>query len=86
MQYLSELPEVSSIGRDGDLVELELEQEIEELPNLGDSDPIVLVARYGGDLIVVAGEVVSHDNIEGPQIWCRLKFKHSMYGQFSILQ
>lgn len=84
MQYLSELPEISSIGRDGDIVELELEQSIEELLDHGENDPIVLTARYGGDLIVVVGEIVKHENIDGPHIWCRLKMKEVMYGQFYI--
>jgi len=84
MQYLSELPEISSIGRDGDLVELELEQGIEELPDLGDNDPIVLVAKYAGDIVVVVGQVAEHENVEGPHIWCRLKLSGSRYIQGNI--
>lgn len=83
MQYLSELPEISSIGRKDDMVELEIEQGIEELPDLGDDDRIVLVAKYASDIIVVVGEVIEHENIEGPDIWCRLKLK-GRYVQASI--
>jgi len=75
MQYLSELPEISSIGRDGNLVELELEQDISgEMPDPSDA-PVVLVATYAGDIFVVVGEVVDFKRIEGPEVWCRLKMK-----------
>lgn len=75
MQYLSELPEISSIGRKDDLVELELESPIEDISGYDDADPLVLVAKYAGDIIVVVGQVVELENVEGPHIWCRLKMK-----------
>ena len=77
MQYLSFLPEVSSIGVEGDIIELELEQEIKELPELGDDDPVVLTARYAGQIIVAVGQVIEYENIEGPDVWCRMKIKGS---------
>jgi len=82
MQYLSELPEISSIGVDGDIISLELEQRIEELPDLGDSDPVVLTAHYAGQIVVAVGQVIEHKNIEGKSsvlkatdVWCRIKIK-----------
>jgi len=82
MQYLSFLPEVSSIGVEGDIIELELEQEIKELPELGDDDPVVLTARYAGQIIVAVGRVIEHENTGGPgrgsqSYWCRMKMKGS---------
>ena len=77
MQYLSELPEISSIGVDGDIIELELEQGIEELPDLGGNDPVVLTAKYASQIVVTVGQVVEHENIEGLYVWCRIKIKGS---------
>lgn len=77
MQYLSELPDISSIGVDGDIIELELEQRIEELPDLADDAPVVLTAHYGGQLVVTVGLVIKHENIEGPDVWSRIKIKGS---------
>jgi len=75
MQYLSELPEISSTSVDGDIIELELEQEVDSLPDLGDEDPVVLVARDSTGVTVVVGKVVEHENIGGPDIWSRIKIK-----------
>lgn len=76
MEYLSELPQISSIGVDGNIIDLELEQGVEEL--LGDNGPIVLTAKYAGQIVVTVGEVIEHENIEGPDhVWCRIKIKGS---------
>ena len=84
MQYLSELPEVGSIGVDGDLIDLELEGRVEELTEPCPDDPVVLIARHGGQIVVVVGQVIKHENFEGKssvaqanQAWCRIKIKGS---------
>ena len=74
MQYLDTLPHVSCVSVEGDIIELELEEEIDKLDSFPDS-PQVLIANYAGQITVVVGEVLEHENIEGPQIWCRLKMK-----------
>lgn len=77
MQYLTELPGVSFIGVDGDIIELELENEVQPLSELGDEQPVVLVAKYAGQIVVTVGQVIEHENIERPCVWCRMKIKGS---------
>lgn len=90
MQYLSELPEIGSIEVDGNFIELQLEQEIEKLPEQyhisaispqGDHDPVVLTARHAGQIVVVVGQAIEHENISEAHIggndWCRMKIKGS---------
>lgn len=79
MQYLTELPEVSSIGVDGDIIELELNQEIEELSEFAiRQKPVVLVANYAGQIVVAVGQVIEHKTVKGgPEVWCRIKIKGS---------
>lgn len=77
MQCLDELPRVSSIKVSGNIIELELEQQIEKLPYLGDDHPTVLVAKYAGQVIVAIGRVEEHENIEGPNLWSRIKIRGS---------
>ena len=82
MQYLSELPRISSISVGGHNIELELEQEIENLPErfvaLGDYDPVVLVAEHCGQIVVAVGRVVEHKDLSGPEVWSRVKIKGSI--------
>lgn len=80
MQYLRELPEISSLGVDGDSIELELEQEIEKLPELR-GESVVLTARYAAQIVIVVGQLIEHENIEGgPEVFCRIKIKGSCVG------
>ena len=76
MQYLSRLPEISSIRVTGDIIELEMEAAIGNLPDSGD-DPVVLTGRYAGPIVVVVGQIIEYEDIAGPDIWCRLKIKGS---------
>ena len=76
MEYLNALPDISSIGVDGDIIDLELEQEVEEL--FGDNVTIVLTAKYAGQIVVTVGKVIEHENIEAlDHNWCRIKIKGS---------
>lgn len=80
MQHLSELPAISSIGIEDDIIELELEAELEKLPDRGDEDPVVLVARYAGQITVTVGEVLEQETIDvnmGMETWTRIKIKGS---------
>lgn len=77
MQYLSELPQIGSIGVDGDIIELELEQEVEQLPDHGVNDPIVLTADFSGQIVVTAGQVIEYKKFEGTDAGCRIKIKGS---------
>ena len=77
MQYLSDLPEVSSISIDSDIIELELEEPIEKLPECGDNEPVILVAKGGNEITTVVGQLIELENIKGPEVWCRLKIKGS---------
>jgi len=67
---------------EGDIIELELEQEVEKLPAPQEQFPIVLTAKYAGQLIVTVGQVIEHENfggvhgIEMPP-WSRIKIKGS---------
>jgi len=81
MQYISELPQVSSIGVGGDIIELELEQEIDQLP-YGVNEPVILTASYAGQVVVATGKVIEHENIDlensaSDHAWCRIKIKGS---------
>ena len=85
LQLLRELPEVSSIEVDGDLIELEFEQRIELEPGIR-GERVVLTGNSGGQLIVVVGHIVEHENVEGgiPEIFCRMKIKGS-YVEFNAI-
>lgn len=74
MQNLSELPDVGSISIDGEEIELELEQPM-ELPDPKATGSVVFTAKYAGQVIVVVGQVLEIENIQGPDVWCRLKMK-----------
>lgn len=80
MKYLSELPRISSVGIEGDVIELELEAEVKKLPDRGDEDPVVLVAHYAGQLNVTVGQVLEQETIDvndGMETWTRIKIKGS---------
>ncbi len=77
MQYLDTLPQVSSVSVEGDIIELELEEKLDKLDSLPDA-PQVLVANYAGQITVVVGKVLEHEDIDvnlGQEIWCRLKMQ-----------
>jgi len=82
MQYLDTLPQVSSVSVDGDIIELELEEQLDKLDSLPAATQI-LVANYAGQITVVVGEVLEHENIHGPDLWCRIKMKGSIV-EFNI--
>jgi len=77
MQYLNDLPKVSSISTEGDIIELELEEPLEKLPECGDNEPVILVAKGGNEITTVVGQLIELENIKGPHIWCQLKIKGS---------
>lgn len=79
MQYLSKLPEISSIGVDGDIIKLELEQDVDMHPN-DEHDPLVLVARYASQVVVTVGHVIDYKRFDGPEIGCRVKIKGVQVG------
>lgn len=72
MKYLSELPRISSLCINDDMIEIELENEIEILPDLGDDDRAVLCASWSGQLFVAIGKVKECENIGGPEVFTRL--------------
>jgi len=83
MQYLSELPEISSIDQKEDVTEFEFENEIEKLPELGDMEYVVLTARFCDCVVISVGKIIEHEDIHGPEVWTRMKIKgHTI--QFSI--
>lgn len=73
MEYLSELPEVSKIDVEGNVIELELEQEVEKLPRYGDRDQVVLVANCADQIVVTVGRVIKHKTLEGPDVLSQIK-------------
>lgn len=78
MQALSELPEISSFGQDGDVTDFEFEEKVEKL-----SGYIVLVARFCECVVISVGEVIEHEDVHGPEVWTRMKIKgHTI--QFNI--
>jgi len=85
LQLLRELPEVSSIEVDGDLIELELEQRIEPLSGLR-GERVFFAGNSGGQLFVAVGHIVEHENVEGgiPEVFCRMKIKGS-YVEFNAI-
>ncbi len=79
MQYLKDLPEVSSIGVNGDLIDIELDQKIDSLPGLR-GERVILIAKSGNQITVVVGHIIEWENIEGgmPEVFCRIKMKGSI--------
>ena len=85
LELVRELPEVSSIAVDGDLIELGFEQRIELVPGIR-GERVVLTGNSGGQFIVVIGHIVEHENVEGgiPEVFCRMKIKGS-YVEFNSI-
>jgi hypothetical protein len=77
MDYFSKLPRVSSIGVDGDVIELEIENEMDSVPGGYEDDPVVFIGNYAGQITVASGTVVEFQQINGEEIWARLKIKGS---------
>lgn len=79
IQILKDLPEISSLFVDGDLIELELEERV-EFPEELRGERIVFIANSYGQITVIVGHVVEHENIEGgiPEIFCQMKIKGSI--------
>lgn len=83
MQYLGELPEISSIDTLEDVTEFEFEKKVERLPEIPGQPYVVLVGRFSDSVVISVGKVIEHEDVPGPEIWTRLKIKgHTI--QFSI--
>ncbi len=64
MQYFKDLPEITSSGTDKDsLIEIEVEGEVERLPDDGKQE-IVFVGKMGGTLYLILGTIVEYKYIK----------------------
>lgn len=66
MQYLKELPEITSVGIKGNgNVELEVEGEVQDLPNRGEA--IVFNGDMEDSIYMVVGKLVEHEIIDAEE-------------------
>ncbi len=66
MQYLKELLEITSVGIKGNgNVELEVEGEVQDLPNRGEA--IVFNGGMEGSIYMVVGKLVEHEIIDAEE-------------------
>ena len=82
MQYLSELPEISSISVHEDEINFEFEEKIESLL---EDEYVILVGRFCDQVAIAIGKVIERKDYEpkDAEIWTRLKIKGTCV-QFTI--
>ena len=66
MEYLSELPEISSSSVGKGIIELEVEGEVARLPD-DVHEEVVFIGSMEGTIHVVAGKVVSYEFIKAEE-------------------
>ena len=65
MQYFKDLPEITFSGVDkNNLIELEVNGQVEKLPDDRKQEDIVFIGRMGGTIYLIFGGVAEHEYIK----------------------